>query len=99
MFEVPLKFAGKAKVRLPVASWRMMNVICCPVVGFDTELDETFPVSVMSNVGNAKVLASKTGVALKLTTVTPKMSAATSLRAVMDPEPPLAGPARTVFAG
>ncbi len=73
-------------------------MILWPVMGFETVLLATFPVSVSKNVGNANCEASNTGVVEKLTTTVPQMSAATALRALTGPLPPLVGPAQNVFA-
>ena len=90
-----LKFAGHTNVYPPAPPSVMMNLMVCPGVGFTTVELVTFAVKVIVNVGIAKVEASKTGVALKVTAVLPWMSPATRFRNVGGAAAPLVGPAST----
>jgi hypothetical protein len=50
MVIVPLKPAGHANVRDPVASWQIINVAPCPAPAAETVELVTFPVNVISKV-------------------------------------------------
>ena len=74
----------------------MMNVMVCPAVALVTELDVTFPVSVIEKLFEAPAL--NTGVAENATAKSPGWSAGIIARAVIGPEPPAVGPNNPVFA-
>ncbi len=97
MLDAPLKLVGHANVQPPVPFCVMMKVIVAPADAFETELEVTFPVSVIAKLPPA--LASNVGVAEKLCAMRDGKSAGTMSRAVIGPfELPVAGPAKNECA-